>query len=33
MKLIDILDKADRKLVLHIIDLNGQIAEDLSIDR
>ena len=32
MKLIDILDKDDRKLVLHIIDLKDQIAEDLSID-
>ena len=32
MKLIDVLDKEDRKLVLHIIDLKDQIAEDLSID-
>ena len=32
MKLIDALDAEDRKLVLHIIDLKGQIAEDLSID-
>lgn len=32
MKLIDVLDKEDRKLVLHIIDLKDPIAEDLSID-
>ena len=32
MKLIEALDAEDRKLILHIIDLKDQIAEDLSID-
>lgn len=32
MRLIDVLDQEDHKLVLHIIDLKDQIAEDLSID-
>ena len=32
MKLIEVLDAENRKLILHIIDLKDQIAEDLSID-
>ena len=32
MKLVEDLSSEDRKLVLHIIDLKDQIAEDLSID-
>lgn len=32
MKLVETLNAEDRKLVLHIIDLKDQIAEDLSID-
>lgn len=32
MKLVETLSVEDRKLVLHIIDLKDQIAEDLSID-
>ena len=32
MKLVETLSAEDRKLVLHIIDLKDQIAEDLSID-
>ena len=32
MKLVENLSREDRKLVLHIIDLKDQIAEDLSID-
>lgn len=32
MKLVEDLSREDRKLVLHIIDLKDQIAEDLSID-
>lgn len=31
-ELIGRLDKADRKVVLHIIDCKDQIAEELSID-
>ena len=31
-KLVEVLDKQERRLVLQIIDLKDQIAEDLSID-